>query len=88
MLSIRRLITLAAVTAALLMLPAAAQARSALVPSPWPSSSGEPRAAAALRTARPRPPAPPVDGAVIACGALLAVALLGRAGRTVTVRLA
>ena len=70
------------IAAALLSLPAAAQAQPKVVPR-WSAPSGPPHS-----TPKPRPPAPPVDSGLLGGGALILVALLGCAGRTVTVRLA
>jgi hypothetical protein len=70
------------IVAALLALPAAAQAQPTVVPR-WSAPSGPPHS-----TPKPRPPAPPVDSGLLGGGALILVALLGCAGRTVTLRLA
>jgi hypothetical protein len=70
------------IVAALLALPAAAQARPKVIPR-WSAPSGPTHA-----SPRPRPQAPPVDSALLGGGALILVALLGCAGRTVTARLA
>ena len=70
------------IVAALLALPAAAQAQPQVIPR-WSAPSGPPHS-----TPKPRPPAPPVDSGLLGGGALILVALLGCAGRTVTVRLA
>jgi hypothetical protein len=71
-----RHLAIVVILAALLALPAAAQARPRIVPGP------------AQETVKPRPPAPPVDSALLGGGALILVALLGCAGWTVTARLA
>ena len=71
---------LALVTA--LLLPTAADARAGIVPPPWSSHS---RASAESRPVAPRPP---VDRGLAGGAALILVALLGCAGRTLTVRLA
>ena len=70
------------IAAALLALPAAAHAQPKVVPR-WSAPSGPPHS-----SPKPRPPAPPVDSGLLGGGALILVALLGCAGRTVTVRLA
>jgi hypothetical protein len=70
------------VVAALLALPAAAQAQPTVVPR-WSAPSAPPHS-----TPRPRPPAPPVDSGLLGGGALILVALLGCAGRVITLRLA
>ena len=76
----KRHLAIAVILALLLALPAAAQARPRIVPGPSrPPAQG---------TAKPRPPAPPVDSALLGGGALILVALLGCAGRTVTARMA
>ena len=80
--SIRRLVAVVALVALLLLLPVTAQAHAGLVPPPW---SGHSRASAESRPVAPRPP---VDDALAGGAALILVALLGCAGRTVTVRLA
>ena len=79
--SLRRLTTVLALVTALL-LPTAADARAGLVPPPW---SGHSRANAESRPVAPRPP---IDQAVAGGAALILVALLGSAGRVLTVRLA
>jgi hypothetical protein len=79
--SIRHLAILV-IVAALLALPTAAHARPNVVPR-WSAPSGPPHS-----TPKPRPPAPPVDGALLGSGGLILVALLGCAGRAVTLRLA
>jgi hypothetical protein len=83
--SARRLIAVAALVAALLVVPAAAQARSALIPPSWGTSGGE---KTQRPMAAPEPSAPRVDTAVVGCGALILVALLGCGGRILTLRLA
>jgi hypothetical protein len=70
------------IVAALLALPAAAQARPPVIPR-WSAPSAPPHS-----TPKPRPPAPPVEGALLGSGGLILVALLGCAGRAVTLRLA
>jgi hypothetical protein len=70
------------IVAALLALPTAAHARPNVVPR-WSAPSGP-----AHSGPKPRPPAPPVDGALLGSGGLILVALLGCAGRAVTLRLA
>ena len=70
------------IVAALLALPTAAQARPQVVPR-WSAPAAPPHS-----TPTPRPPAPPVDGALLGSGGLILVALLGCAGRVVTLRLA
>jgi hypothetical protein len=76
-----RHLAIVVILAVLLALPAAAHARPRVVPR-WSAPSGPTQA-----TPRPRPPAPPVDSALLGGGALILVALLGCAGRTVTARL-
>jgi hypothetical protein len=78
-----RHLAIVVIVAALLALPAAAQARPGVIPPRWSAPSGPTHA-----TPKPRPPAPPVDSALLGGGALILVALLGCAGRTVTARLA
>jgi hypothetical protein len=85
---LRRLAIVASLVAALLVLPPATQAHAGLVPPPWSGSASRAHASVTPRRAAPRPPAPPVDGALVGAGAMMLVALLGCAGRTVTVRLA
>lgn len=80
--SVRRLAAVLALVTALLLVPAAADARAGLVPPPW---SGHTRATAESRPVAPRPP---VDDGLACGGALILVALLGGAGRLVTTRLA
>ena len=70
------------IVAALLALPTAAHARPRIIPR-WSAPSGPPHS-----TPKPRPPAPPVDGAILGSGGLILVALLGCAGRVITLRLA
>ena len=74
-----RHLAIVVVLAVLLALPAGAQARPRIVPAP----SGAPHS-----SPKPRPPAPPVDSALLGGGALILVALLGCAGRRITLRLA
>ena len=83
--SIRRLVAVVALVALLLLLPVTARAHAGLVPPPW---SGHRPATAEARAAAPRPPAAPVHGVLAGGGALILVALLGGAGRTLTTRLA
>jgi hypothetical protein len=71
------------IVAALLALPTAAQARPQVIPPRWSTPSGPPHS-----TPKPRPPAPPVEGVLLGSGGLILVALLGCAGRLVTLRLA
>jgi hypothetical protein len=78
-----RHLAIIAIVAALLALPAAAQARPLVMPPAWSAPSRPAHA-----TPTPQPQAPPVDSALLGGGALILVALLGCAGRTVTVRLA
>jgi len=80
--SFTRPLAIVLVVAALFALPTAAQARPHVIPR-WSAPSAPPHA-----TPKPRPPAPPVDSALLGGGALILVALLGCAGRTVTARLA
>ena len=77
-----RHLAIVVILAVLLALPAAAQARPRVIPR-WSAPSSPTQA-----MPRPRPPAPPVDSALLGGGALILVALLGCAGRTVTARLA
>jgi hypothetical protein len=78
-----RPLAIALIVAALLALPTAAHARPHVIPPRWSAPSGPPHS-----TPKPRPPAPPIDGALLGSGGLILVALLGCAGRAVTVRLA
>jgi hypothetical protein len=80
--SCTRHLAILVIVAALLALPTAAQAQPNVVPR-WSAPSGPPHS-----TPKPRPPAPPVDGALLGSGGLILVALLGCAGRAVTLRLA
>ena len=83
--SVRRLVAVVALVALLLLLPITAQAHAGLVPPPW---SGHRHTTAEARAAAPRPPAAPVHDVLAGGGALILVALLGGAGRTLTTRLA
>jgi hypothetical protein len=74
-----RSLALVFILATLLLLPAGAQARPRILPVP----AGPPHS-----SPTPRPPAPPVDGALLGSGGLILVAVLGCAGRAVTRRLA
>jgi hypothetical protein len=71
------------IVAALLALPTAAHARPQVIAPRWSAPAGPPHS-----TPKPRPPASPVDGALLGSGGLILVALLGCAGRAVTLRLA
>ena len=74
-----RHLAIVVILAVLLALPAGAQARPRIVPGPPGPTQGTPK---------PRPAAPPVDSALLGSGGLILVALLGCAGRAVTLRLA
>jgi hypothetical protein len=74
-----RHLAIVVILAVLLALPAAAQARPRIVPVP----AGPPHS-----SPKPRPPAPPIDSALLGSGGLILVALLGCAGRVITLRLA